>query len=84
MITTVPEKIIIENQICSIQKIIFHIYNPDPEMNLLIKDLKSDIYQARIFPYTSTQSIDNNLNNPNISHTIPPKGKYVIQILTII
>ena len=83
VITTVPEKIIIENQICSIQKIIFHIYNPDPEMNLLIKDLKSDIYQARIFPYTSTQSIDNNLNNPNISHTIPPKGKYVIQILIL-
>ena len=56
IINTEPQQIIVSAQICSMQKLIFHIYNPDPELNLLIKDIRSDIYQLQIFPYSSSDS----------------------------
>ena len=83
VIETEPEMLDVDNQICSIQKIIFHIKNPDPEVNLLIKNIKSDIYQIKIFPYLPSKSTDNNSRNPNITYTIPPKGTFILQILAL-
>ena len=80
VIHTEPEIIIVENQICSRQKIIFHIKNPDNEINLLIKNVKSDIYQIKVDTY---KSADNNTKISNISNTIPPKGTFVLKILAL-
>ena len=83
VILTEPEEIIIENQICSVHKLIFHIKNPDNEVNLLIKNVKSDMYQIKIFRYPLSRTKDNNTKNSNISQIIPPKGTFVIQILAL-
>ena len=58
IINTEPE--IINVQVCSIQKIIFNIKNPDNEINFLIKNIKSDIYQIKIYPYSYNKSMYNN------------------------
>ena len=82
LIETEPEMIYVDNQICSVQKIIFHIKNPDKEIDLFIRNIKSDIYQIKIFPYLPSKSTYNNKNN-NITYTIPPKGIFVLQIFAL-
>ena len=83
VINTEPEIINVESQICSKQKIIFYIKNPDNEINLLIKNIKSDIYQIKIYPYSYNKSTDNNTKSTNISCTIQPKGTFALQILAL-
>ena len=83
VISTEPEEIIIESQICSVQTLFFHIKNPDNEINLLIKNIKSDMYQIEIFRYPLPKEKNNNTKSSNISQTIPPKGTFVIQILAL-
>ena len=51
IISTDPDNIIIKSKICFPITKLFTIYNPDTEDNLLIKDIKSDLYQVKIFPY---------------------------------
>ena len=83
VISTEPEQLIINAPICSVQKFIFHIKNPDQEMNLSIKDIRTDIYQAQIFSYSSpTEKIK--LNKYNLSRIIPPKKTYALEIFIII
>ena len=83
VIETEPEVLTVDSQICSIQKIIFHIKNPDSEVNLLIKNIKSDIYQIKIFPYLPSKSTDNNTKSLNITHTILSKRTFVLQIFVL-
>ena len=83
LIETEPEMIYVDNQICSVQKIIFHIKNLDKEMDLFIRNIKSDIHQIKIFPYIPSKSTYNNNKNINITHTIPPKGTFVLQIFAL-
>ena len=83
IINTEPQQIIVSAQICSMQKLIFHIYNPDPELNLLIKDIRSDIYQLQIFPYSSSDS-NNKIKYKDLSRTIAPKETYTLDIYIII
>ena len=83
VISTEPEQLIINAPICSVQKFIFHIKNPDQEMNLSIKDVRTDIYQAQIFSYSSsTEKIKS--NKYNLSRIIPPKKTYALEIYIII
>ena len=83
LIETEPEMIYVDNQMCSVQKIIFHIKNPDKEMDLFIRNIKSDIHQIKIFPYLPSKTNYNNNKNLNITHTIPPKGTFVLQIFAL-
>ena len=84
VIKTEPERILIVDQICSEYRLIFYIKNPDNEMNLLIKNIKSDIYQVQVFRYTPSNSKYNkNINSSNISQVIPPKEKFVIEIVAL-
>ena len=50
IISTDPDNIIIKSKICFPITKLFTIYNPDTEDNLLIKDIKSDLYQVKIYP----------------------------------
>ena len=81
MIDTEPEFIDVDNEICSIQNFIFYIKNPDSEINLKIKNVKSDIYQINIFRYNKL--VDYNIKGSIISSTIPPKENFAIQILVL-
>ena len=83
IITTEPEQLIINAPICSIQKFIFYIKNPDKEINLIIKDVRTDIYQAQIFSYTPP-SEKMKSNKFNLSRIIPPKKTYALEIYVII
>ena len=84
VINTEPQQLIVKGEICSLQKIIFHITNPDNEADLLIKNIKSDIYQVQIFPYSSPIISENKFNKYNVSRTIGPKGTYALEIYIII
>ena len=79
VINTEPQRIKAEVQICSTMRLFFYIYNPDPELNLLIKDIRSDIYQLQIFPYKK-DSLENKCLYHDLSKTIPPKEKFTLEI----
>ena len=68
IIETFPKIIDINQQICTPTAFLFKIYNPYNE-RLLIKSIKTDMYQVKIFPYFTTikkHSLDNNDNNNNV------------------
>ena len=86
IINTEPQELIIENQICSVYSTLLYIINPNNEINLLIKNIKSDIYQIQVFRYPIPKKSKNNniTKSLNISQTVPPKGTFVIQIEALI
>ena len=96
IIVTNPEKIKIEYEICKPKTLLFKIINPNLEENLIIKSIKSDLYQIKIFPYIPNKNFEkkninnNNLENltPNINafleHTINPKSSFIFQILSLL
>jgi len=81
VIKTEPEILTVENQVCSIQRLLLYIKNPDTEVNLLIKNIKSDIYQIKIFP--STRASSKSIKSSNNSYAIPPKGNVEIPVLVL-
>ena len=50
---------------------------------MLIKNIKSDIYQIKIFPYLPSKSTDNTTKSINITHNVSPKNTFVLQILAL-
>ena len=97
IILTNPEKIKIEYEICKPKILLFKIINPNVEENLIIKSIKSDLYQVKIFPLIPNEIFEkkninnnNNLENltPNINayleHTIYPRSTFTFQILFLL
>ena len=78
IISTNPEQIRIEYEICKPKTLLFRIINPNLEENLIIKNIKSDLYQVKIFPYISNKNFEktNNINN-NIENLTPPINAYL-------
>ena len=88
MITTEPEIIAIKQKICFPLTKLFSIYNPDTEDNLLIKDIKSDLYQVKIFPYLpedypETKGDMYSSINTYFPYNIFPQSKFVFQLLIL-
>ena len=93
IISTEPEEIKIEYEICKPKTILFKILNKNADENLIIKDIKTDLYQVKIFPYTSNKKNNNNdiiTENltPNINsyleHSIYPRTIFVFQLLFLL
>ena len=93
IITTSPERVKIENEICKPKTLLFKIINPNLEDNLVIKGIKSDLYQVKIFPYISNKNLEKNNNNletpmPSIEsyldHTIYPQSSFIFQLLFLL
>ena len=84
LINTEPEQIYIEQKICfPIPKLIY-INNPDSEDNLLIKDIKSDLHQVKIFPYLPESKGGLSLSiNSYFPYSIFPQSKFVFQLLIL-
>ena len=67
IIETFPKNIEINQQICTPSAFLFKIYNPHNE-RLLIRSIKTDMYQVKLFPYFTTikkHSTDDNAFNDN-------------------
>ena len=80
IISTTPEFLKIDSQICKPQTILFHINNPDSEENLLIKDIRTDLYQIKIFPHISNEQLDKtkiDLNSENRINLTPSINSYL-------
>ena len=97
IISTNPEIIKIKYEICKPKTLLFKIINPNLEENLIIKSIKSDLYQVKIFPYISNKNNekDNHINNNNeenliptineyLEHSIYPKTTFVFQLLFLL
>lgn len=95
IISTNPDKIIIEYEICKPKIVLFRIKNPHSEENLIIKNIKTDLYQVKIFPYlfNKKSQINNNSNiaenktpsiNSFVHHIITPKATFPFQLLILI
>ena len=88
IITTEPENILVKQKICFPVNKLFSIYNPDTEDNLLIKDIKTDLYQVKILPYSPE---DNNGRKNELFSTINsyfpynifPQSKFEFQLLIL-
>ena len=89
VINTQPENISVKQKICFPVDKLFSIYNPDTEDNLLIKDIKTDLYQVKIVPYSPE---DNNVGGkdeffPQINSYFPynifPQSKFEFQLLIL-
>ena len=88
VINTEPENIIVKQKICFPITKLFSIYNPDSEDNLLIKDIKCDLYQVKIFPYLPEDYNGVKQDSySSISHYLPynifPQSKFVFQLLIL-
>ena len=88
MITTDPEMISIKQKICFPLLTLFSIYNPDTEDNLLIKDIKSDLYQVKIFPHLPEDYLESKEDayssiNTYFPYNIFPQSKFVFQLLIL-
>ena len=88
LISTEPEYIYIKQKICFPISKLFYIYNPDTEDNLLIKDIKSDLHQVKIFPYLPNDYIKSKKNlyssiNSYFPYSIFPQSKFVFQLLIL-
>ena len=88
LISTEPEQIYIEQKICFPVARLFYINNPDSEDNLLIKDIKSDLHQVKIFPYLPENNIKlKESQSYSISSYFPlsifPQSKFVFQLLIL-
>ena len=92
VIATEPEKVKIEFEICKPKSILFRIINPNEEETLVIKGIKTDLYQVKIFPFMSKKkNIKNNnsymLTQPlgqSLNHSISPQSSFLFQILVLI
>ena len=95
IIATNPDKIRIEYEICKPKMVKFVINNPNTEENLIIKDIKTDLYQVKIFPYMPNKKSHINNNNDNaenitpsinsfLHHTIYPQSNFAFQLLILI
>ena len=88
IIKTDPENITVHQRICFPITELFSIYNPDTEDNLLIKDIKSDLYQVKIFPYLPENyngakgEIYSSINS-YFPYNIFPQSKFVFQLLIL-
>ena len=92
IIATEPQEIITEAKTCVPKSRLFYIINPDTEDNLIIKDIKTDLYQIKIFPII--QKIENNYNNKNqkvtssinsyFPYSIFPQSNFVFQLLILV
>ena len=95
--TTKPERLKIENEICKPHQVLFKIKNPNLEENLVIKNIKSDLYQVKILPFISNNNKENTnsikeseFNNltPDIDsffeYSILPKTTFTFQILFLL
>ena len=88
IINTDPENILIKQKICFPVDKLFSIYNPDTEDNLLIKDIKTDLYQVKIIPYSPEDynggkgEIFSSLNS-YFPYNIFPQSKFVFQLLIL-
>ena len=88
LISTEPENIIIKEKICFPHTKLVYIYNPDSEDNLLIKDIKCDLYQVQIYPYLAEdysgtkREIYSTINN-YFPYNIFPQTKFVFQLLIL-
>ena len=88
LISTEPEQIYIEQKICFPVTKLIYINNPDIEDNLLIKDIKSDLHQVKIFPYLSDEYIKTKGRlytsiNSYFPYSIFPQSKFVFQLLIL-
>ena len=96
IVTTNPLNLFIKNEICKPKLILFRIVNPNLEESLLIKRIRTDLYQLKIFPYIKDidygkKGIEQNdfMNltpelNSDLGYSIPPISSYVFQILILI
>jgi hypothetical protein len=68
---------------------LFRIINPNEEETLIVKGIKTDLYQVKIFPFISKKkNIKNNnsyiLTQPlsqSLNHSISPQSSFLFQIL---
>lgn len=79
-IETSPQYISLHLQICMPKVILFHISNPHNHDTLMIRSIRTDMYQVRLFPYNS--NIDSKEYVPQIS-TILPKMLSSKEILSL-
>ena len=92
VIATDPEKLTIEFEICKPKSFLFRIINPNEEDTLVIKGIKTDLYQVKIFPFISKKkNIKNNnsyiLTQPlsqSLNHCISPQSSFLFQILVLL
>ena len=93
IISTEPEEIKIEYEICRPKTILFKIFNKNADENLIIKDIKTDLYQVKIFPYISNKkNNDNDIITENLTpsidsyleHAIYPRTIFVFQLLFLL
>ena len=97
LIATNTDKIVSESEICIPKTILFRIINPNLEENLIIKNIKTDLYQVKIFPFISNKNIEknNHLNNNNLEnltpsissyleHSIYPQSTFIFQLLILL
>ena len=68
-IETSPQYISLQLQICMPKVILFHISNPHTHDALMIRSIRTDMYQVRLFPYNS--NIESREYIPQISSILP-------------
>ena len=92
VITTNPDEIILSYKICMPLNISFDINNPkENENNLIIKSIKTDMYQIKIIPYDSyvTQNINyikykNHSIKTYLPYSIYPGTKFIFKLLILL
>ena len=92
VIATDPEKVSIEFEICKPKIFLFRIINPNEEETLVIKGIKTDLYQVKIFPFISKKKNIKNNNSyiltqtlaKSLNHSISPQSSFIFQILVLL
>ena len=93
IIGTEPEEIKIEYEICKPISILFKINNLNPDEHLVIKDIRTDLYQVKIFPYISNKNNNNKDLIPEnltpdiksyLEHSIYPRTVFSFQLLFLL
>ena len=84
LIETTPQYVTVQIPICMPNIILFHITNPSKE-NLIIRSIRTDMYQIKIFPY-----YPHNINKENIlqissilPRSILPKETLTMQLIIL-
>lgn len=91
IISTEPEELKIEYEICKPLNILFKIINKNTDENLIIKDIKTDLYQLRIFPYVNTAKESEIITeklvpqiNSYLEHSIYPRTSFIFQLMFLL
>ena len=89
VIATDPEKISIEFEICKPKSFMFRIINPNEEETLVIKSIKTDLYQVKIFPFISKKKNNNSCIltqalGQTLNHSISPQTSFLFQLLVLL